>query len=171
MSGYRAKKAGIALQIQKKLEQRYDEEEGLGTPERVMEWMNAALDGEHPKCSGYSCRRLAFWLRDGVALCKFINKLRVAAGMPAVKYGSSQTALTAFVAMENISKFNTAAHEYGIPEEALFQSVDLYECQKGPFCNVINCLNILGFEANRRGFTPKYEGVEAPQQNDTNHAP
>lgn len=167
MSGYRAKKAGIALQIQKKLEQRYDDEESLGTPERVMEWMNKMLEGEHPQCSAYSCRRLAFWLRDGVALCKCINKLRVAAGMHAVKYGSSQTALTAFIAMENIAKFNSAVHEYGLPEEALFQSVDLYECQKGPFCNVINCLNLLGFEANSKGFSPKYEGVERPKENGT----
>ena len=164
MSAYRSRKAGIALQIQKKMEQRYDEEEALGTPERIMEWMNKVLDGEHAPCSinksGSQWRRLVFWLRDGTALCKMINKLRASAGMKEVKYCSN--ALTAFIAMENIATFNKAAGEYGLKDETLFQSVDLYECQKGPFCNVINCLNILGFEANKKGFTPKYEAVEAP---------
>lgn len=167
MSGYKAKKAGLNLQIQKKSEQRYDEEESLGTPERIMEWMNTVLDGEHPKCTSSSWRKLLFWMRDGVALCKFINKLRVAAGMNAVKFGN-QNALTAFIAMENIAKFNSAALAYGVPETALFQSVDLYECHKGPFCNVINCLNALGFEANKKGFQPAYEAPEAPE-GDTNH--
>ena len=54
-------------------------------------------------------------------------------------------ALTPFQAMENIETFNKAAVGYGLPDAACFQSVDLYEGHKGPFLNVINCLNKLGF--------------------------
>ena len=75
---------------------------------------------------------------------RLINKLRKHAGMSTVKVGG-QNNLTAFIALENIAKFNKAAQEYGVTESALFQSVDLYECHKGPFLNVINCLNELGF--------------------------
>ena len=83
----------------------------------------------------YSCFRL-------------INTLRKHAGKPAVKYGC-QNNLTAFIALENIATFNKAAQDYGLPETSLFQSVDLYECQKGPFLNVINCLNKLGFQVRK----------------------
>lgn len=162
MSSYRSKKAGIGLQIQKKMEAKYDEEEANGTPEKIMEWMNATLNGDHAPCSGSQWRRLVFWLRDGTALCKFINKLRVSAGMAETKY--CHNALTGFIAMENIAKFNQSAAEYGLKQEHLFQSVDLYECQKGPFCNVINCLNALGFEANRKSFQPPYEAPDAPER-------
>jgi len=151
----RARKAGVALKSQKKMEERYDEEEKLGTPERIKAWLNAALEGEHPQCNGATWRKLQWHLRDGVALCKFICKLRVAAGMEPIKFMAH--AHTQFVAMENISLFNKAAIQYGLPEEASFQSVDLYEGNKAPFLNVVNCLNQLGFIANKKDFTPSYE--------------
>ncbi len=52
---------------------------------------------------------------------------------------------TAFVALENIENFNKGALRYGVPELALFQSIDLHEGHKGPLLNVINCINKLGF--------------------------
>ena len=64
--------------------------------------------------------------------------------MPPIKF-NPQNIATAFIALENIAAFNKAAREYGLSENSLFQSVDLYECQKGPFLNVINCINDLGF--------------------------
>lgn len=160
MSTYRAKKAGMGLRIQKKLEQRYDQEDSLGTPERIMKWMNEILAGEHAQCSGWTWRKLQFHMRDGTAICKLLNKLRTAAGMGPVKYRPN--ALTPFVAMENIELFNKGVVEYGVPQEETFQSVDLYEGNKGPFLNVINCLNRLGFVANEKGFEPAFEAVEAP---------
>lgn len=72
----------------------------------------------------------------------------MAAGMEPVKYMAN--AHTPFVAMENISAFNKAAMDYGLEEEATFQSADLYEGQtKGSLINVINCLNRLGFVVSK----------------------
>ena len=67
----------------------------------------------------------------------------MAHGQSPVKF--AEHALTPFQAMENIEQFNKAAQGYGLPEASCFQSVDLYEGHKGPFLNVINCLNKLGF--------------------------
>ncbi|ELU08951.1 hypothetical protein CAPTEDRAFT_225727 [Capitella teleta] len=161
----RARKAGIALKAQKKLDDRYNEEEKLGTPDRLVAWMNAVLEGTHAPCPSSQWRKIHFYLRDGVVLCKFICKLRVAAGMDSVKFMAN--AHTPFVAMENISVFNKAAMDYGVEEEATFQSADLYEGQtKGALINVINCLNRLGFVANSKGFTPSYEFMPPPTHDD-----
>ncbi len=74
---------------------------------------------------------------------RLINKLLASASLPPVKY--SKKANTAFVVLENIETFNKGAKAYGVPETALFQSIDLHEGLKGPFLNVINCINKLGF--------------------------
>eukprot|EP00918_Siedleckia_nematoides_P097331 GHVU01213429.1.p2 GENE.GHVU01213429.1~~GHVU01213429.1.p2 ORF type:complete len:170 (-),score=19.07 GHVU01213429.1:865-1374(-) len=156
----RAKKSGLALKIQKQLEEKYDEEDSIGTPARVVEWVNRTMEGEHPPCTGKTPRRIMFHWRDGVCLCKFINKLLESAGKKPVKLNIN--ANTAFVAMNNIENFNKGAVAYGLRETDTFNSIDLYECNKGPLLNVMNCLNKLGFEANKQGFTPVYEAVEAP---------
>lgn len=161
MSNYRAKKVGVALAIQKKQEERYNVEEELGTPARVVTWLNQVLDGAHPPCGKSDWRAIQMYLRDGIALCKMITKLRQAAGKSAVKF--SKNACTAFVAMENIESFNKAAVDYGLDSADAFNSVDLYEGVKGPFINVINCLNRLGFVANGKGYTPSYEAIEPPK--------
>ena len=66
---------------------------------------------------------------------------------PAVMY---KNASSRFVATSNMEQFNEAAHFYGVPDTALFQTGDLWEGNKGPFLNVINTLNTLGFVVNRR---------------------
>ncbi len=43
--------------------------------------------------------------------------------------------------MENISKFLTAIKEYGMPEHACFQTVDLYE--KKQLYKAFDCLRLL----------------------------
>ncbi|KAI0214270.1 Transgelin-2 [Lamellibrachia satsuma] len=157
----RAKKAGIALQIQKKMEDGYDREESLGTPTRIVEWLNQVLPAVHRPCPDTKWRTIHFYLKDGVALCRLINILRQAVGKSAVKF--SKNAATPFVAMENIESFNRAAQDYGLPETDLFQSVDLYEGHRGPLLNIINCLNRLGTVANDKGFSPRYNPPEPPK--------
>jgi hypothetical protein len=160
MANYKAKKAGMTLAAQKKKEEKYDAEEKLGTPERIVTWMNATLGSEHIECPNAQWRKMQFWMRDGVALCKLINKLREAASLPPIKYqGNAHVPL---VAQDNIDTFNKAAVEYGLPESSAFASLDLYEAHKGTFYNVVTCLNQLGFEANKKGFSPKYQYVERP---------
>ena len=73
-----------------------------------------------------------------------INKLLEADGKHPVKFNKVNTA-SAFVALENIDMFNKGCLEYGVPETNCFVSLDLHEGVKGPFLNVVNCLNKLGF--------------------------
>jgi len=160
----RASKSGIAKSIQQKMEERYDKEEAFGTPDRIMDWMFVTLENDHPLLTTpikeVSWRGFNAWLRDGVALCKMINKLLDSAGKPPVKFVDPVT--SSFQAMENIENFNKGCIDYGLPPVHTFNTIDLFECFKGPFLNVINCLNKLGFEANKQGFRPDYEAIEAP---------
>jgi len=158
----RARKAGDQAAIERKLEERYDAEEALGTPEKVTEWINKVMDGEagYAPCTGTSWQIIQKFLQDGVVLCKLLNKLRAAAGMEKISFKAN--AKMAFVQMGNVEAFNKGAESYGVPSSALFQTVDLMDGRKGPMINVVNCLNQLGFEANKKGFEPHYEHVAAP---------
>lgn len=89
------------------------------------------------KCSSQYCASVP------VMICRLINKLSKAAGLPATTFNPK--ASSSFVAMSNIENFNNAAKAYGVPTTALFQTPDLYEGRKGPLLNVVNCLNQLGF--------------------------
>lgn len=68
-------------------------------------------------------------LKSGVTLCKVANKLK-AADEPSgiIKWKESKMP---FVQMEQISQFLTFARSYGVPEDELFQTVDLFE-EKDP---------------------------------------
>lgn len=161
MSGFRATKAGDAFRLEEKFEQRYDEEEKLGTPQRVMTWLSQVLGSEAPPCSGHGWQDIQTYLKDGVVLCKLINKLSTSVGKPTTTFKAKAT--SSFVALSNIENFNNAAKDFGVPATALFQPPDLYEGRKGAMVNVINCLNQLGFVANTKGIQPKYEGVTPPK--------
>jgi hypothetical protein len=148
------------------MEVRYDEEEKLGTPKRIIDWINAVLKGQHQPCTKDTWRNYHYHLRDGVVLCKLINVLLKDARMQPVKFKSN--ALTAFVAMENIELFTNAAQRYGLPESDVFQSADLYEGHKAQFVNIINCINSLGFLANEKGFEIPFEGIRPTQNENCN---
>jgi len=152
----RARRAGDMKKLVCKMEDRYDEEDYLGTPDALVTWINEVLKGEHQNLDGKAngWRKINHWLRDGVAICKLINKLLAHDGKSPIKYKAS--ADTAFLALDNIETFNKACVEYGLPITQSFQSADLYEYNKGLFLNVINTLNFLGFESVRRGFLPQY---------------
>ncbi|KAK2166161.1 hypothetical protein LSH36_41g11009 [Paralvinella palmiformis] len=156
MANYKAKKAGMALHNQKKLEQAstlFRDCASIST-----NFGYCSLDDTANINSGPSWRRLHFYMRDGTAICKMVNKVREAAGMSPVKYQKNAT--TSFVARENIDVFNKAAGELGIDHELLFQNGDLYDGNKGPFLKVVTCLNKLGLLANEKGVSPKYEEVQ-----------
>jgi len=161
MAGTRAPKAGDAYRTEAKNEARYDEEEKLGTVTAVLSWISKVLGGDAGQCKGTDHQSVHEYMKDGVLLCKFINKLNASAGKPAQKFTAK--ANTSFVAMANIENFNTGCKDFGVPSTALFQTTDLYEGRKAPMLNVINCLNQLGFVANQKGFTPKFEGIAPPK--------
>ncbi|XP_023026764.2 myophilin [Leptinotarsa decemlineata] len=60
-------------------------------------------------------------LRDGVVLCNLINKLAPGS----VK--KIQSKGTNFQLMENIQRFQAAVKAYGLPQEEIFQTADLFE--------------------------------------------
>ncbi len=78
---------------------------------------------------------------------RLINKLLEADGKDHVKFNPDNTS-SAFVALENIEQFNNGVKRYGVPDEPVFNKNDLYEGVKGPFYNVINCLNLLGLHVS-----------------------
>ncbi|CAG9856378.1 unnamed protein product [Phyllotreta striolata] len=60
-------------------------------------------------------------LKNGVVLCHLMNKL-----MPGC-IKKIQEKGTNFQLMENIQRFQAAAKKYGLPEEEIFQTADLFE--------------------------------------------
>eukprot|EP00914_Ancora_sagittata_P022530 GHVO01044754.1.p1 GENE.GHVO01044754.1~~GHVO01044754.1.p1 ORF type:complete len:191 (+),score=14.24 GHVO01044754.1:75-575(+) len=160
----RASKSGDAYRTEKKLEEKYDEQEQLGAPKCVIDWINGVLaDDVANACDirGSSWEAIAAYLKDGVILCMLINKLRLAAGMSKQSY--QKKAKTPFVAMQNVENFNQAAKEYGVPETALFQTTDITDGRKASMVNVLNCLSQLGFTANNKGYACKFTPPGAPK--------
>jgi len=157
----RAGKCGDAYRTEAKFEARYDAEEKLGTPAAVLTWMSKVLGSDMPACPGTDWKSIHNHLKDGVILCKLVNKLSSFAGKQSTTFKPKAT--SSFVAMSNIENFNNACKEFGVPQTALFQTPDLYEGRKGPMVNVINCINQLGFVANAKGFSPRYEGPSPPK--------
>jgi len=157
----RATKAGDAYRTEAKFEGRYDEEEKLGTVAAVVTWIGKVLGSDGGTSKGTDSQSIHDWLKDGVVLCKLINKLNAFAGKPAQTFKPKAT--SSFVAMANIENFNTGCKDFGVPATALFQTTDLHEGRKAMMLNVVNTLNQLGFVANSKGFTPKYEGIAPPK--------
>ncbi|SCU98194.1 LAMI_0F13476g1_1 [Lachancea mirantina] len=63
-------------------------------------------------------------LKDGVTLCELANILSAADSGKSIKI---RTGKSPFMQMEQISQFLSFARLYGVPEDELFQTVDLYE--------------------------------------------
>jgi len=160
---FRALKAGDAFDTECKLKRRYDVEEQLGTPQRVMDWVIKVVGATNnlPAGGTHDWKAIQNFLKDGQVLCKLINALLKSIGMPPIKYRPKVP--TNFVGMANIEVFLSAVKQYGVPETSLFQTGDVADGRKGPMLNVINCLNVLGKLANSRGFQPRYDFVPPPK--------
>ncbi|XP_052799837.1 transgelin-2-like isoform X1 [Mya arenaria] len=152
----RAAKTGLGHVVEQKMEQNYDREEAAGTPAAVVTWVNAVCAGEHDAIPSPEWKTMCTHLRDGVMLCKLINKLLKADGKSPIQF--QKKVMSPFVAMTNIENFNKGAQDYGVSKEFTFQSGDLWEVRKGPFLNVLNGVHSLGFVANGKGVKPSYEG-------------
>ncbi|KAF4532774.1 hypothetical protein B566_EDAN003555 [Ephemera danica] len=97
-------------------------------------------------------------LRDGVVLCNLINK--IAPG--SVK--KIQTKGTNFQLMENIQRFQQAIRKYGVPDEEIFQTADLFERRN--IAQVTLCLYSLGRITQKH---PEYAGPRlGPKMADEN---
>ncbi|GLV43638.1 uncharacterized protein CBL_07035 [Carabus blaptoides fortunei] len=97
-------------------------------------------------------------LKNGIVLCNLINK--IAPG--SVK--KIQSKGTNFQLMENIQRFQAAVKKYGVPEEEIFQTADLFEKRNIP--QVTLCLYALARMTQKH---PEYNGpAMGPKMADKN---
>jgi hypothetical protein len=88
--------------------------------QEVLDWIAAVLGEPLPP------GQFEDILKDGVILCNLINKLAPGS----VK--KIQTKGTNFQLMENIQRFQAAIKNYGLPQEEIFQTADLFERRNIP---------------------------------------
>merc|ERR1711972_360647 len=107
----------------------------------IMEWMSAVM-GEPLPAGDF-----AEILKNGVILCQLMNKLSPGSIKKFKEKGP------AFLLMENIQAFLNAAKKYGVPDEEVFQTPDLFEARNIP--QVSLCIFSLGRATQNH---PEYTG-------------
>ncbi|CAF2382331.1 unnamed protein product [Rotaria sp. Silwood2] len=117
----------------------------------AQEWVEAVIGEKFPKCAYEDA------LKDGIILCKLINKLQPGSVSKICTSGGG------FKLRENVSAFQAAARAYGLPDAELFQTVDLFEKRNIP--QVTQCIHALGRHAQRKKFTGPTLG---PKMSDSN---
>lgn len=95
-----------------------------------MEWIFKVIDEKVPSGNYEDI------LKDGVILCKLANKLAPGSVKKIQERGTN------FQLMENVQRFQAAIKKYGVPEEEIFQTADLFEKRNVP--QVTLCLYSLG---------------------------
>ncbi|KAI7887501.1 hypothetical protein K492DRAFT_202657 [Lichtheimia hyalospora FSU 10163] len=100
----------INCDISRKIQAKYSIEH----EQQAREWIEQLINESLPNTDFHAC------LKDGVVLCKVIEKLIPGRG----KYKVSKMP---FAQMENIAQFLSGAKELGVPPHDLFQTVDLFE--------------------------------------------
>ncbi|CAF1109256.1 unnamed protein product [Rotaria sordida] len=124
----------------------------------AQEWIESVIGEKFPNRSYEDA------LRDGIILCKLMNKLQPNA-IP-----KFTTASTGFKLRENISLFQNAARAYGLLDLDLFQTVDLYE--KRNIAQVTHCIFALSRQAQKKNFNgsvlrphaPEFRPCEVPEK-------
>eukprot|EP00105_Crassostrea_gigas_P028690 XP_011450424.1 PREDICTED: transgelin-2 isoform X10 [Crassostrea gigas] len=106
-------------------------------------------------------------LKDGILLIKLLQKLYegtpnkpAACDKIKLKFNTSQAP---FKQMENIELFLKGANAYGVPDNSLFQTVDLYEGRN--MAMVIATILQVGTEAQRNGFQGETAGNKPVEKN------
>lgn len=98
----------------------------------VVEWIEQVILTTKPK--DISASR---WLKSGEVLCLLMNTIK-----PGSIQGVAAAHENSMKVRENISKFIRACREFGVRENDLFTSVDLFEGKNVHAC--INCIYCLG---------------------------
>merc|ERR1712066_250890 len=107
----------------------------------VMQWIEAVM-GEPLPAGDF-----ADVLKDGVLLCKLINKIQPGSVKKFKEKGP------AFMLMENVQSFIQAAKKYGVPDEEMFLTPDLFEGKN--LSQVALCLYSLARVTQKH---PEYSG-------------
>jgi transgelin len=84
--------------------------------QEAQEWIETVLGAKFPPGESYEDA-----LKDGIILCKLMNKLKPGS-VPKIN-----TSGASFKLMENINLFSRALKEYGVADIDVFQTVDLWE--------------------------------------------
>ena len=154
MSSDRAAKSGIALEAQRKIHSKYDE--NLATT--ILSWVEA-VSGQSTGGAADAAHFLQLF-KDGTLLCKLANSLQPGA----IK--KVNTSAMPFKQMENISFFLQWAEQH-LPKHEVFQTVDLFDGQDPN--SVLVCLSALARKADKfgvRGVGPKESSGEKREWTD-----
>jgi len=114
-----------------------------GEEMEILEWISRVLGESLPD------EDFATLLKDGILLCRLMNKIQPGSVKRVKEKGS------AFMLMENVQAFLAAAKRYGVPEEEVFQTPDLFEARNIP--QVVLCLFSLGRVTQMH---PEYSGPQ-----------
>ena len=134
----RPKGYGMTAEIEEQMNSKYD----YNCEKEVLEWISYYVpDAELEGVTGPEEVQLK--LKDGVTLCKLINKL---SPNSVPKINSTQAA---FKQMENINFFLTACEGMGCLRSDLFQTVNLYEGTN--MAQVLLGIYALGRKAHKLG--------------------
>lgn len=96
-------------------------------------------------------------LKDGVILCNLANKIKPGSVKRINKKGSN------FVLMENHAAFQKAMKAFGVPEEEIFQTVDLFEARNVK--SVVKGLIALGRTLQAQGWDGPTLGPKMSEEN------
>lgn len=144
----RPKGYGMTGELQEKKEASYSPE----LEAQAQRWLEAVVGDTWPKGSFHEA------LKDGVYLCKTMNKLKKGA-IPRIN-----SSKMVFKQMENIGNFLEAAFAYGVIKTDLFQTVDLYENTN--MNQVVLTIHALGRASQKKapGLFPKLGPKESVKQ-------
>ncbi|RWS16664.1 putative muscular protein-like protein [Dinothrombium tinctorium] len=133
--------AGLSYGMSKFVEAKMLGKRDKNVENAILQWIGAVIEEKIPE------GEIEQVLKDGVILCKLINKL-----IPGF-VAKINTSGGDYKMMENINKFLEGAKKYGVAQTDLFQTVDLYERRNIPV--VTDCLLALGRQTQKH---PEYKG-------------
>lgn len=84
----------------------------------LLDWMEAVMGEKIPRDQPFEKV-----LKDGVVICNFANKLKKGSVKKINKKGGN------FALMENHAAFQKAMKAWGVPDEEIFQTCDLFEAR------------------------------------------
>jgi hypothetical protein len=145
--------------IRGKLAGKYDSE----AEAEVLSWFKSLLNEDLQS----GMREVEKQLRNGQLLVKLAKIIQQGTPKPpekARKMTLKPNTLSApFKQMENIQVFLNFCENYGVPKNALFQTVDLFEGRN--MAQVLACLQLLGSEAQRNSFNGATIGPKPQEKN------
>jgi len=158
--GSRAEAAGDMAVIRGRLASKYDTE----AEQEVRKWIKELINEDLVP----GMREMEKQLRDGTLLVKLAQVVQQ--NSPKIKEKAKKMTLKVntqgvpFKQMENIQMFINFCKAYGVCKGALFQTVDLYEGRN--MAQVLSCIQILGSECQRNGFSGSAIGPKPLTKND-----